>query len=120
MATDIASTLLGALAAEGAALSMRQLRRLETGYKAAAEDLMRRYAADSLVNGLVYDGDAEHEAVRTFAVSLGDAATAFLRHGPGRASLPTWTRVAQEIPDIAGRLLAADGCVEESVRCQAA
>lgn len=120
MATDIATTLFGVLAAEGYALRARELRQLQAGYGAAAEDLMRRYAADSLVNGLVYDREAEREAVRTFAVSLGDAAAAYLRRGAGLPSLPTWTRIMESFPDFAQRLLAAGGESEAAVRRQAA
>lgn len=110
MSVDIAKTLFRTLAAEGVELSSGTFRTLQAQYVRAAEDLITRYNADALVNGLTYDRHAEEEAVDAFARGLRLAAESFLADPLGQPLIPNWNRVVAAIPDIYDRLNEAVEC----------
>ena len=104
MAVDIAKTLFRTLAAEGVELSGGTFRTLQAQYVRAAEDMIARYHADAMVNGLSFDRHAEEEAVDAFARGLRVAAESFLADPLGQPLIPNWNRVVAAIPDIYERL----------------
>lgn len=104
MAVDIAKTLFRTLAAEGVELSGGTFRTLQAQYVRAAEDMITRYHADAMVNGLSFDRHAEEEAVDAFARGLRMAAESFLADPLGQPLIPNWNRVVAAIPDIYQRL----------------
>lgn len=104
MAVDIAKTLFRTLAAEGVELSGGTFRTLQAQYVRAAEDMIARYHADAIVNGLSFDRHAEEEAVDAFARGLRMAAESFLADPLGQPLIPNWNRVVAAIPDIYQRL----------------
>ena len=104
MAVDIAKTLFRTLAAEGVELSGGTFRTLQAQYVRAAEDMIARYHADAIVNGLSFDRHAEEEAVDAFARGLRIAAESFLADPLGQPLIPNWNRVVAAIPDIYERL----------------
>lgn len=107
MATDIAKTLFRTLAGEGVVFTEEQFRALEERYVRTAEDMMSRYSADALLNGLCYDRHAEEQAVITFARSLRQASAEFLGDPLGLTLIPNWDRVVAEIPEFFELLLDA-------------
>ena len=107
MATDIAKTLFRTLAGEGVVFTEQQFRALEERYVRTAEDMMSRYFADALLNGLCYDRHAEEQAVLTFARSLRQASAEFLRDPLGLTLIPNWDRVVAAIPEFFELLLDA-------------
>jgi glucosyl-3-phosphoglycerate synthase len=108
MTRDIAKVMFRSLGKEGCVLSADLLRTtLPLRYQKAAEEMVSRYQADALMNGLDYDRHAEEGAVETFCRSLVEAAAEFLAEPLGETPLPTWQRVEEAVPDAYDQLMAA-------------
>jgi glucosyl-3-phosphoglycerate synthase len=107
MCTDIARTILRALASEGADLSQGRLRSLRIAYLRRAEDLIACYAADAALNGLTFDRHGEGLAVETFAQGLARAIEQFTADPGGQSIISNWNRVMSATPDFLERLAAA-------------
>lgn len=99
MTTDIAKSLFATLAAEGVAFSADQFRSLEMRYVRLAQDMISRYYADAMLNGLKFDRHAEEVAVASFVKSLRTAAAQFLEDPLGAPLIPNWNRVLAAIPE---------------------
>ncbi len=104
MAGDIAKSLFRTMAGEGLVFTQDQFRSLQVRYVRMAEDTIKRYYADAMLNGLQFDRHAEELAVSTFAKSLGLAASEFIEDPLGLPLIPNWNRVLAAIPDFFGRL----------------
>jgi glucosyl-3-phosphoglycerate synthase len=104
MTVDIAKTLFRTLAAEGAVLSGGTFRTLQAQYVRTAEDMITRYHADAMINGLEYDRHGEEEIVHAFARGLRLAAESYLADPLGQPLIPNWNRIVAAIPDIFARL----------------
>jgi glucosyl-3-phosphoglycerate synthase len=104
MAGDIAKSLFRTMAGEGLVFTQDQFRSLQVRYVRMAEDTIKRYYADAMLNGLVFDRHAEELAVSTFAKSLGIAASEFVEDPLGLPLIPNWNRVVAAIPDFFERL----------------
>jgi glucosyl-3-phosphoglycerate synthase len=104
MTVDIAKTLFRTLASEGVVLSGGIFRTLQAQYVRTAEDMITRYHADAIINGLQFDRHAEEEAVHAFARGLRLAAESYLADPLGQPLIPNWNRVVAAIPDIFPRL----------------
>ena len=100
MTVDIAKTLFRTLAAEGVVLSGGIFRTLQTQYVRSAEDMITRYHADAMINGLQYDRHAEEDAVHAFARGLRIAAESYLADPLGQPLIPNWNRIVAAMPDI--------------------
>ncbi|MCC6858537.1 MAG: hypothetical protein IT158_08255 [Bryobacterales bacterium] len=107
MACDVAKALFRTLAGEGLVFTEGHFRTLEVRYVRMAEDMMNRYYADAMLNGLHYDRHAEEKAVATFARSLQQAAEDFMADPLGLPLIPNWNRVVAAIPDFFERLRGA-------------
>jgi len=107
MASDVAKALFRTLAGEGLVFTEGHFRSLEVRYVRTAEDMMNRYYADAMLNGLLYDRHAEEKAVATFARSLHQAAEDFMTDPLGLPLIPNWNRVVAAIPDFFERLRGA-------------
>ena len=107
MSREVAKSLFRTLASEGVTLSQDAFRTLCVRYIRLAEDTMRRYYADAMLNGLEFDRHAEELAVATFANSLAEAGRDFLADPLGLPLIPNWNRVISAIPDFFDRLTAA-------------
>lgn len=107
MACDVAKALFRTLAGEGVVFTEGHFRSLEVRYVRMAEDMMNRYYADALLNGLMYDRHAEEKAVAAFAQSLRQASEDFLEDPLGLPLIPNWNRVVAAIPDFFDRLVTA-------------
>jgi len=107
MSCDIAKSLFRTLAQQGVVLGNDHFRALEVFYVRLAQDTIRRYYADALVNGLQFDRHAEDTAVATFARSIREGAKEYLDDPLGLPQIPNWNRVVSAVPDVFGRLLEA-------------
>jgi glucosyl-3-phosphoglycerate synthase len=107
MTTDIAKSLFRTIAQEGFVFGSDHFRTLQVHYVRLAQDLIRRYYADAVLNGLSFDRHGEDQAVHVFARSIQEAAASFMEDPLGSPQIPNWNRVAAAIPDIYDRLKAA-------------
>ncbi len=105
MAIDIAKTLFRTLSAEGVVFTSGAFRSLRSTYIRTAEDMISRYHADALINGLFFDRHEEEVAVEAFARALQWAAEAFMEDPLGVPLIPNWNRVTAALPDIFDELL---------------
>ena len=80
---------------------------MRVAYQRFAEDAVADYLAVAAFNGLVFDKNAEEEAVDTFSRALQEACEQFVIQPLGAPSLPNWARVDSAIPDAGARLVAA-------------
>jgi glucosyl-3-phosphoglycerate synthase len=99
MATDIAKSLFVTLAAEGIVFTSDHFRSLEVRYVRLAQDVIGRYYADAMLNGLKFDRHGEEVAVATFAASLQRAASEFIAEPRGIPLIPNWNRVMAAVPE---------------------
>jgi glucosyl-3-phosphoglycerate synthase len=104
MTVDIAKTFFRTLAAEGVVLSGGTFRTLQAQYVRTAEDMITRYHADAMINGLVFDRHGEEEVVHAFARGLRLAAESYLADPLGQPLIPNWNRIVAAVPDIFARL----------------
>ncbi len=104
MTRDITTTLLRTVASEGMAFGAEALRMLEIRYVRMAEEMIDRYHADAIVNGLQFDRHSEESAVAAFQTSLREGAASFAAGAVPECTLPSWSRVLSAIPDFFDRL----------------
>jgi glucosyl-3-phosphoglycerate synthase len=69
-----------------------------------AQDAIRQYHADALVNSLTYDRHSEEQAVEGFARQIAIAGEMFCEDPAGAAAIPNWARVLAAFPDFPRRL----------------
>jgi len=106
MAVDIAKTLFRTLSAEGVVFTSGVFRTLRSTYIRTAEDMIARYHADALINGLFFDRHEEEVTVEAFARALHLAAEAFMEDPLGVPLIPSWNRVTAALPDFFDELIA--------------
>ncbi len=109
MAVDVSQTIFRVMASEGIKLDAGLFDTLLSAYERKAEETLRHYDADSLINGLTYARHDEEVAVNTFAHSIRAAAKAFLQNPPGTPLIPNWNRVESALPHFLGELSEAVG-----------
>ena len=107
MSVDIARAVYRTLATSGVVLTAEGFRSLEAAYDRTAIDLVDRYEADAVFNGLAFDRHAEEAAIQTFAGAVVRAGEEFLEDPLETSFLPSWSRVRSELPDLPDRLVAA-------------
>ncbi len=104
MATDILLTIFRTLASMGTVLDQGQFIALQSSFVRAAQDSVRQYHADSILNGLNYDRHQEELAIEGFAERIIVAGEMFQRSPGGGEANPNWTRVVTAFPDFPKRL----------------
>ena len=107
MATDLCTTLLRTLASMGVSFSTHRLQTLRAAYRRQAQDAIRTYHADAVMNGLAFDRHAEELAVELFAEQVTEAGKAFAADPSGGRAIPNWNRVLSVLPDYPDKLRAA-------------
>jgi hypothetical protein len=80
---------------------------MRVAYQRFAEDAVSDYLAVATFNGLVFDKNAEEDAVDTFSRALQEACDQFMIDPLGAPPLPNWARVDSAIPDAGTQLVAA-------------
>lgn len=106
MGIDIARSLFTSLAIFGVDLESK-LKVIQTAYLRNAEDMIRKYDADSFTNQLHFDRHKEELAVETFCNALKQASANFLEDPLGVPLIPNWSRVNAAIPDFYEQMLEA-------------
>jgi glucosyl-3-phosphoglycerate synthase len=104
MAIDILTTIYRTLASQGVVLSESMFVTLRASYLRFAQNCIRQYAADALVNDLQFDRHAEETAIDAFADCIPTAASLFQDDPNGAAAIPNWTRVRAAFPGFTQRL----------------
>jgi glucosyl-3-phosphoglycerate synthase len=104
MTVDIAKSLFRSVAQGGQVLTADHFRTLEVFYIRFAQDTIRRFYADAVVNGLEFDQHEEDTAVQVFANSIREAALGYLADPRGAPQIPNWNRVFSALPDVQDRL----------------
>lgn len=98
MAIDVVKTFFRCMAAEGIKIDVGLIDTLLSAYMRQAEDTVRFYSADAVVNGLRYPRHDEESAVTTFARSIRIAGRDFLEDPLGIPLLSNWNRVESALP----------------------
>lgn len=98
MATDICTSIFRTLASRGTVFQTEHFATLRTAYLRTAQDAIRQYHADAVVNGLSFNRHAEEQAVDGFARQVGIAGQAFLEEPSGGVAIPNWSRILAVSP----------------------
>ncbi|MCH8828932.1 MAG: glycosyl transferase [Planctomycetes bacterium] len=104
MATDILQTLLRTLASMGVPFPPGNVVTLHSAYLRSAQDMIRQYHADALLNGLQFDRHLEEQTVEAFARQVLETGRNFHDDPTGDASIPNWSRVLAVFPNFPQRL----------------
>jgi glucosyl-3-phosphoglycerate synthase len=104
MAVDIARSFFHRMAGEGIKLDAGLFDTLLSAYMRQAEDTLRFYAADAVINGLSYPRHEEERAVAMFVRSIRVAAKDFLDDPLWSPLIPNWNRVQSALPECFGDL----------------
>ncbi len=99
MAIDISRALFLRMAAEGIKLDAGTFSTLLSAYMRQAEDTLRFYAADAVLNGLKYPRHDEETAVTTFVRSIRVAVETYLDDPLLTPLIPNWNRVHSAAPN---------------------
>jgi len=111
MAADICTSIFRTLASRGTVFHAEYFAALQATYLRAAQDAIRQYHADAVVNGLHFNRHDEEHAVDGFSQQIGLAGESFLADPIGGAAIPNWSRVLSafpEGPDELREIVAAD------------
>lgn len=104
MAHDILTSILRTLMSQGMVVTRGHLLSIRNSYLRLAQDAIRQYHADALMNSLAYDRHGEEKAIEAFAQQITAAGEAVFDDPSGATALPTWTRVVAAMPDFPSRL----------------
>ena len=104
MANDILTTIFRTLASRGMVMQAGHFVTLRSAYLRMAQDAIRQYHTDSLINNLAYDRHAEEQAVEGFAERITLAGDAFREDPAGAEAIPNWARVLTAFPDFPKQL----------------
>lgn len=99
MATDVSRSFFRRMAAEGIKLDTGLFDTLLSAYVRQAEDTLRFYSADAVLNGLRYPRHDEERAVATFVRSIRAATRSFLEDSLWTPLIPNWNRIQSALPD---------------------
>ena len=104
MVSDILTSILRTLLSQGMVVTRGHLLSIRNSYLRLAQDAIRQYHADALMNSLGYDRHGEEVAIEAFAEQITAAGEAVFNDPSGATALPTWTRVVAALPDFSARL----------------
>lgn len=106
MASDILTSIYRTLASRGIVFEAGHFISLRAAYLRAAQDAIRQYHADAVLNSLSYDRHSEEQTIEGFAQLIIEAGSEYQSDPAGAASMPTWSRVISALPDFPARLRA--------------
>lgn len=104
MATDILTTIYRTLASQGVLLSDATFTSLRASYVRMAQDCIRQYAADAVINDLSFDRHVEEMSIDAFADCITTASELFRADPRGVEAIPNWTRVRAAFPEFTYKL----------------
>lgn len=100
MCVDICKSIFRTLASEGIVFSSGLFRTLVATYVRTAQDMLKRYEDDAIINGLFFDRHEENLAVETFTKGIKKAAETIMEDPLGVPLISSWDRVTSAVPDI--------------------
>lgn len=100
MCVDICKSIFRTLASEGIVFSSGLFRTLVATYVRTAQDMLKRYEDDAIINGLFFDRHEENLAVETFTKGMKKAAETIMEDPLGVPLISSWDRVTSAVPDI--------------------
>lgn len=98
MCADILTSIIRTLSSRGVVFSPGHFISLRSAYLRMAQDAIRQYHADALLNSLAFDRHTEEQAIEGFAQQITAAGEAVYENPSGAAAIPTWTRVLTAHP----------------------
>jgi glucosyl-3-phosphoglycerate synthase len=98
MAVDIMRSIFRRMASEGIKLDQGLFETLQFAYTRQAEDTLRAYGTDAMMNGLIFPRHEEETAVTTFARSIREAARTHVEDPLLWPLIPNWNRVESALP----------------------
>ena len=104
MCSDILKSIIHTLASRGVVFSPGHFISLRSAYLRMAQDAIRQYHADALINSLTFDRHAEEQSIEAFAQQITSVGDAIYGNPSGGDSIPTWTRVLTALPDFPQQL----------------
>jgi glucosyl-3-phosphoglycerate synthase len=104
MATDILTTIFRTLASMGTVLQSGYFVTLQSAFLRSAQDAIRQYHADAVLNGLQYDRHEEESAVEGFSQQITVAGDTWRDNPLGGEAIPNWSRVLTAFPDFPQQL----------------
>lgn len=107
MSIDIGKVLFRTLSSEGVVFSQAFFKTLIATYLRMAQDTVKRYHDDAMINKLKFDMHSEVTAVEAFTHGIEISGTTFLKDPLGAPQIPNWSRVTSAIPDFLDKLLEA-------------
>jgi glucosyl-3-phosphoglycerate synthase len=99
MAGDIAKSIFRTLAADGVVLNDAFFKILTATYTRYAQDIIKNYHADAMIDSLEFDRHEEEASVDAFCQTLRTAGEEFFLDPMGSPLIPNWSRVEAAIPD---------------------
>jgi glucosyl-3-phosphoglycerate synthase len=104
MARDILISIFRTLASVGVVLQPGHFITLRSAYLRAAQDSIRQYHADALINQLAFDRHEEEVSIEGFASQITVAGETFQQDPAGGQAIPNWVRVLSAFPDFPEQL----------------
>jgi len=104
MAHDICNSIFGTLASRGVVQDQGYFATLRAAYIRCAQDAIRQYHADAMINNLEFDRHEEEQALEGFSAQVTAAGEAFLQNPAGTEAIPNWTRVLSAFPKLPRQL----------------
>jgi len=104
MARDILMSIFRTLASMGSVLQPGHFITLRSAYVRAAQDSIRQFHADALINHLAFDRHEEEVSIEAFAGQITVAGEAFQQDPAGSEAIPNWVRVLAAFPDFPEQL----------------
>lgn len=107
MATDVITSIFRTLAAMGTTLHAEHFATIRSAYLRNAQDAIRQYSADAVMNGLKLDRHEEEVMSEKFAGLIIPAGEAVHHDPTGAHEIPNWARVLSAFSDMPDQLRAA-------------
>ena len=104
MSTDILTTIFRTLASRGTVLQAGHFITLHSAFLRSAQESIRQYHADAMMNGLEYDRHDEEVAAEGFANQVIVAGQMFQDDPTGGEAIPNWSRVLTAFPEFPQQL----------------
>lgn len=98
MACDILTSIFRTLAAMGTRFHVEDFATIRSAYLRNAQDAIRQYAADAVMNGLQLDRHEEEIMSERFAQQIIPAGEAIRQDPTGSFEIPNWARVLSAFP----------------------
>lgn len=99
MAVDIMRSIFRRMASEGIKLDEGLFQTLQFSYTRQAEDTLRAYGADAMLNGLTFPRHEEETAVAMFGRCIREASKAYVEDPMFWPLIPNWNRVESALPE---------------------